>query len=141
MDDYLECPCCGGTAAKGPLYTDGAPTICGCPCWVSCDTETEPYVNGPDQPCGCCEKELNPGYHIKTIERGIFGEPSKIREEVEEFMDAVEQGCSIMALVELSDLIGAIQGYLAKYHKSIKLVDLVRMSSITERAFKIGSRH
>ena len=51
MNDYLECPCCGDVAAEGPLYTDGSPAICDCPYWVSCDSETEPYINGPFEPC------------------------------------------------------------------------------------------
>ena len=80
------------------------------------------------------------GYHLKEIERGKLGEPSKIREELEEFLDAIDQNCSVMALIELSDLLGAIKAYLAKYHPSIKLEDLQVMSTITERAFRSGAR-
>lgn len=80
------------------------------------------------------------GYHIKEIERGELGEPSKIREELEEFMDAIDQNCSVMALLELSDLLGAIRAYLAKHHPSISLLDLLQMAKITERAFKSGAR-
>ena len=80
------------------------------------------------------------GYHINPIKRGVFGEPSKIREETEEFLDAIEQDCEIMALVELSDLVGAISGYLAKHHPSLDIRDLHGMSQITSRAFKSGAR-
>lgn len=82
----------------------------------------------------------NPGYHLKNIEKGVFGEASKIREETEEFMDAVEQGVSIMSLIELADLCGAIKAFLAKYHPSITLADLEKMSKVTERAFINGHR-
>lgn len=43
-------------------------------------------------------------YHIRKIRRGKFGEASKIREELDEFIDACEQGCKLMALQELSDI-------------------------------------
>ena len=81
-----------------------------------------------------------PGYHIAPIERGVYGHPSKIVEEINEFVDALEQNCPVMALVELSDLIGAVRGYLAENHPSITLDDLVKMSLITERAFVSGHR-
>ena len=50
----------------------------------------------------------SPGYHLRKIAKGSPGEASKIKEELEEFLDAVDQGVKIMALVELSDLYGAI---------------------------------
>lgn len=83
---------------------------------------------------------LAPGYHLKQIDKGVLGEASKVREEVEEFIDAVEQGVSIMALVELSDLIGAVSAFLEKHHPEIKIQDLVAMSDVTSRAFKNGRR-
>ena len=61
------------------------------------------------------------GYDHKEIERGVYGQPSKIREELEEFEDALDQGCHIMALVELADLMGA-------------------MKNITKRVFQEGHR-
>lgn len=81
-----------------------------------------------------------PGYHIAKINRGVFGEDSKIFEEVDEFADALDQGAQIMALVELSDLVGAIKGWLAKYHPSITLTDLDKMAEITQRVFESGHR-
>lgn len=80
------------------------------------------------------------GYHIADIPRGTLGRPSKIAEECAEFMDAVEQNCDLMALVELSDLYGAIRAYLRENHPSISMQDLARMSEITSRAFENGGR-
>lgn len=56
-----------------------------------------------------------PGYHINEIKKGTVGEVSKIVEEIYEYEDAVLQGVKIMALVELSDLIGAIELHWEKY--------------------------
>jgi hypothetical protein len=82
-----------------------------------------------------------PGYHLRAIEKGVLGEPSKVREELEEFLDAEEQGVAIMALVELADLIGAVEAYLASKHPSISLEDLRAMSNVTKRAFVNGRRN
>lgn len=81
-----------------------------------------------------------PGYHLTKIARGEFGEVSKIVEEAAELADADRQGVKIMALVELSDLIGAIDGYLARHHPSVTFDDLKAMSHVTQRAFSNGHR-
>jgi phosphoribosyl-ATP pyrophosphohydrolase len=86
------------------------------------------------------EQLAEPGYHLRSIRKGVVGEPSKIFEEAEEFMDAVRQNVDVMALVELSDLVGAIELYLEKYHSSMSLADLKAMSDVTQRAFKNGRR-
>jgi NTP pyrophosphatase (non-canonical NTP hydrolase) len=78
------------------------------------------------------------GYHNKEIPRGKFGEFTKIREEFLEAEDAIEQGNKIMLLVELSDLIGAIEGYCEKHN--IELEDLIKMKDATKRAFMDGTR-
>jgi hypothetical protein len=80
------------------------------------------------------------GYHKRKIEKGKVGEISKIREEVEELIDSEEQGNKIMALVELSDIVGAIQAYINKHHSSITFDDLMVMAKATSKAFKEGSR-
>lgn len=80
------------------------------------------------------------GYHIKEIEKGNIGELSKVYEEVEEVKDASTQDNELMVLVELSDVVGAIECYLDKHHKSITLQHLITMSDATKRAFKSGSR-
>lgn len=80
------------------------------------------------------------GYHKRVIERGVYGEVSKILEEVLELQDANEQGICIMELVELADIVGSIQGYLNTHHPSIGMIDLMQMSDATRRAFEDGSR-
>lgn len=80
------------------------------------------------------------GYHFARIKKGELGELSKVREELEEALDAYAQGVEIMILLELSDLVGAIDAYLKKHHPSLDLVDLVRMAQITARAFESGDR-
>lgn len=80
------------------------------------------------------------GYHIKDIKKGEIGELSKIKEELEECFDAEEQGCCLMVLIELSDLVGAIKHYLAKHHPTISIQDLEKMANITKRAFDNGRR-
>lgn len=80
------------------------------------------------------------GYHVREIARGKYGEASKIIEEAAEFMDAIEQDVSLMALQELSDLYGAIVAYLAKHHPSITMSDLAAMALVTKRAFDDGQR-
>lgn len=78
------------------------------------------------------------GYHLVDIEKGELGEFSKIREEFLEAEDAFNQGNIVMVLLELSDMLGAIDLYCRKYN--IDLVDLVRMTVATRRAFEDGTR-
>ena len=78
-------------------------------------------------------------YHKKKIQKGVLGEASKIIEEFNEFIDAHEQGNSIMRLIELSDLIGAIELYTINHH-NISLNDLIRMKDATKSAFEDGER-
>lgn len=79
-------------------------------------------------------------YHLQPIEKGVLGEPSKIKEEFEEFIDAVYQGNQILILNELSDMIGAIDYFLGKYHPTISIADLCKMARTTQRAFESGDR-
>lgn len=83
---------------------------------------------------------MKPGYHLADIPRGEVGESSKLLEEVRELQDAEAQECKIMALVELSDLIGAVALYLEKHHPATDLDDLITMAKITRRAFENGRR-
>ncbi|AXQ69170.1 hypothetical protein HOU02_gp555 [Caulobacter phage CcrBL9] len=85
-------------------------------------------------------QDANFGYHVRLIPKGVLGEVSKIKEEFAEFEDAMEQGSLIMALVELSDMQGAIKAWLAKHAPGVSLDDLNTMSLITERAFRNGRR-
>ena len=81
-----------------------------------------------------------PGYHVAKIERGELGELSKIREELEEAMDAEDQGVDLMVLLELSDMLGAVEAYLDKKHPSLSIGDLRMMARVTKRAFINGHR-
>lgn len=78
------------------------------------------------------------GYHKVKIEKGVLGEFSKIREEFLEAEDALEQDNKVMLLVELCDLIGAIEAYTESYN--ISLDDLLKMKDATKSAFLDGSR-
>ena len=80
------------------------------------------------------------GYHIKDIFPGKFGEVGKIQEELEELKDAMEQGIKLMALMEVSDLYGAIEGFLEKHFPGVSMDDIRCMSYVTQRAFKNGFR-
>lgn len=82
----------------------------------------------------------NAGYHLVEIPKGTVGESDKILEEILELQDAERQSCRIMALVELSDVVGAIEHYLGRHHPDTRLEDLIIMSRITRRAFQNGRR-
>jgi len=78
-------------------------------------------------------------YHLKEIKKGKVGEFSKIKEEIDELLDAQEQGDNILMLCELCDLIGAIELFtLNKYNISID--DLKKFSDKTRAAFVEGKR-
>jgi hypothetical protein len=79
------------------------------------------------------------GYHTIEIQKGVYGEFSKVKEEVAEVEDAISQGNKIMTLVELSDLYGAIEAYVDRHH-GIAMKDLATMSLATKRAFVNGKR-
>lgn len=79
------------------------------------------------------------GYHKREITKGIIGEFSKIREEVEELFDAAEQNNNILVLCELTDLIGAIESFAENKFK-ITITDLINFSNLTKEAFKEGKR-
>lgn len=86
------------------------------------------------------DTDLLPGYHLTPIDKGVLGQPSKVAEECAEFIDACDQNCQVMALVELADLYGAMRAYLAQQHPSLSMSDLERMADINERAFRNGRR-
>lgn len=80
------------------------------------------------------------GYHIAEIKKRLYGSAGKIQEELDELNDAHEQGSKIMILVELSDLYGAVEGYLEQNFPGMEMHDLKKFSDITKRAFKSGAR-
>lgn len=79
-------------------------------------------------------------YHKREITKGVLGEVSKIREELEELEDALEQGNKILALCELADLYGALDHYLKANHSEIAMKDLRIMAKATEESFLDGTR-
>lgn len=79
------------------------------------------------------------GYHNIKIKKGKLGEVTKISEEYVEFFNAYDQQNPVMELVELSDLLGAIEAYSQKYY-NINLNQLIVMTRATQSAFQDGSR-
>lgn len=79
------------------------------------------------------------GYHKFKIPKGKLGLFSKIEEEYCELEDAISQENPVLILVELSDLIGAIESYSEKSY-GITLDDLIRMKNCTKSAFEEGER-
>lgn len=79
------------------------------------------------------------GYHKTDIEKGVYGEFSKIKEEFEELSDAVEQDAKILQMCEIADLLGAIEAY-AENHLSTTLQDLLFFSRQTKEAFQENKR-
>lgn len=78
-------------------------------------------------------------YHKREIKKGVIGEFSKIVEEVEELLDAHDQNNNVLMIVELTDLIGAIELFtLNKFNLSIQ--DLKDFSDLTKSAFIEGKR-
>jgi hypothetical protein len=86
------------------------------------------------------KKKKKPGYHMRDIEKGKVGEPSKIIEEAYEILDAHEQGIKIMTQVEMSDLYGALDRYREKHHPNLTMGDIRAMYKVTRRAFDNGKR-
>ena len=78
------------------------------------------------------------GYHISKFPHDEYGTIGKIREELEEVVDARKQGCKILEEIEIADLLGAIRGYAEK--RDIDLADVEKFSKITSRAFSNGKR-
>lgn len=80
-------------------------------------------------PCADVPDRGLAGYHLRPIPiRGVYGERSKIIEEMLECEEAHSQGCGIMLMLELSDLVGAIRGYLRAH--ACHLSDLVRYKGV-----------
>ena len=78
------------------------------------------------------------GYHIKKIKKGKLGQFSKIEEEYAELLDAKKQKNIVLQIIEMSDMIGAIEYYLKPFNITIE--DLIKMNKLTESAFLDGSR-
>ena len=79
-----------------------------------------------------------PGYHTVEIAKGILGQSSKIREELDELLDAEKQGVKILIHCELADLYGALRECAATHGLTMK--DLEQMVDLTKSAFEHGER-
>lgn len=78
------------------------------------------------------------GYHTVRINKGLLGTSSKIREELEELLDAERQGVKILISCELADLYGALQACAAQH--DLTMDDLKSMADLTQNAFAQGQR-
>lgn len=80
------------------------------------------------------------GYHKTQIEKGILGEYSKIKEEIQELDDAYQQEAKVLIICELCDLIGSIEAY-SKTQFNLSLDDLIKMKDMTKSSFEEGKRN
>lgn len=128
MNEKLgNCTHCGST-----LFASSGELVAG--------SYDDPTYNDVDTALRAKHLDDTPGYHIKQFDRGAYGESSKILEEVQELQDAEAQGARVMALHELADIIGAVDGYRAKHFPDISFDDIVKMFHITKRVFESGRR-
>lgn len=74
----------------------------------------------------------NPGYHLVAISRGELGELSKVREELDELEDAMTQGARIMAQIELSDMLGAIEAFRDRHLPFVTISEGVHVTAMGE---------
>jgi hypothetical protein len=85
-----------------------------------------PDATGAERSTPALERLDRPGYHLVAIPRGALGELSKVQEELDELRDAMAQDSRVMATVELSDLVGALQAYLDTAAPGTKVSALMR---------------
>lgn len=78
------------------------------------------------------------GYHVIDIKKHSHLSPLKLVEESLEFADALASGNRIMAMVELSDLYGAVIAQAEKLEVTPE--ELATMSKCTKNAFVTGGR-
>lgn len=78
------------------------------------------------------------GYHQNFIMKFPHGNVHKLKEEVDEFLDAYASGNSIMAMQELSDVYLILRTIAREY--GIDVDDLAKMADVTEKVFEYGGR-
>ncbi|MCZ2224367.1 MAG: hypothetical protein LC122_12160 [Chitinophagales bacterium] len=77
-------------------------------------------------------------FHKKLIKKGVYGELSKVKEELDEAIDAEEQNQDLMLLIELADIVGACAGVANKYGISLdQLVSFAKLRSEVAEAEKV----
>lgn len=79
------------------------------------------------------------GYHARDVKKGEYGKFSKVIEEFEELLDAHDQEDPVLELCEMSDLIGAMDGYAVSNY-GIGIDKLVSFMCKTKQSFKEGKR-
>lgn len=93
------------------------------------------YGTGVAEPrLSYCLSKIPKGYHNNTIFKGKLGYLSKIKEELEELEDAINQKNKILTLIELSDLYGSIEGFLQNNYPNITMIDIANMTNLTKRS-------
>lgn len=75
--------------------------------------------------------------HLTEIIKGEYGKVSKIREELSELDDAIAQNSRILAIIELSDLYGALEGVIEGMGMTME--DLKTFSDIVKKDKQNGS--
>lgn len=76
------------------------------------------------------------GYHTIFIEKGEYGEFSKVKEEFDELKDAFENRKSnVLAICELSDLYGAMEAFAEKT-LHISMSEVVKFAELTKEVYK-----
>lgn len=80
------------------------------------------------------------GYHTSDIPKGKAGEFSKITEEYHEALDAHENNNPVMLLLELADMLGAVERFLEVQHPTVTLDDVVKQAKLTNEVFRRGLR-
>jgi len=78
------------------------------------------------------------GYHQNFIMKFPHGNVHKLKEEVDEFLDAYASGNPIMAMQELSDIYLILRTIANDY--GIDVSDLAKMADTTESVFLSGDR-
>lgn len=73
-------------------------------------------------------------WHNRKIKKGTYGELSKVEEELDEAREALEQGNKLMFLIELSDVIGAVEGIIEQH--GLSLNDLIKFSNKVKESKK-----
>lgn len=76
------------------------------------------------------------GFHNRAIVKGVYGQLSKIREELEEAEDAEDQGIDLMVLLELADILGAVEGVALRYGMTL---DQLRAYSAKRSSIAVAS--
>ena len=51
------------------------------------------------------------GYHNVEIKKGVYGEWSKVEEEIDEILDSLDQQLKPMLIIELCDCLGALKAF------------------------------